>query len=181
MKFDPAIHHRRSIRLHGYDYSKKGAYFITTCTHHQECLFGEIVDGEMRLNDVGKIVADEWMKTATIRHEIELDNWMVMPNHFHAIFLITNSVSMSKGRGDRPVAPTGPQPRSVGAVIAGFKSAVTKRVNDLENTPGRKLWQRSYWEHIVRNETELHQLRKYVQNNPKQWFLDTLFIWGDSS
>ena len=159
---------RRSIRLQGYDYSQAGAYFVTLCTQNRECLFGEIVNGEMRLNEAGRVVADEWINTAEIRDEIELDEWVVMPNHFHGILVIT------VGRGDRRVAPTGPQPRSIGAVMAGFKSAATKRINELRQTPGMKLWQRNYWEHIVRNEPELNRIREYIHNNPAQWVLDKL-------
>ena len=160
---------RRSIRLQGYDYSQAGAYFVTLCTQNRECLFGEIVNGEMRLNEAGRVVADEWINTAEIRDEIELDEWVVMPNHFHGILVIT------VGRGDRRVAPTGPQPRSIGAVMAGFKSAATKRINELRQTPGMKLWQRNYWEHIVRNEPELNRIREYIHNNPAQWVLDKLY------
>ncbi len=181
---------RRSIRLRGYDYSQNGAYFITICTQNRECLFGEIVGGEMRLNVAGEIVADEWIKTAAIRDEIELDEWIVMPNHFHGILVIVDSGAVPGGGGDTPcgrgdppggggdppVAPTGPRPRSVGAVMAGFKSAVTKRINEWRHTPGAKLWQRNYWEHIVRNELELNRIREYIQNNPAKWELDKLFI-----
>jgi len=90
---------RRSIRLHGYDYSQARAYFVTICTQNRECLFGDVIDGEMVLNDIGKIVADEWMKSGESRNEIELDDLVVMPNHFHGIVMIR--------RGDRLVAPTG--------------------------------------------------------------------------
>ena len=177
---------RRSIRLQGYDYSQAGAYFVTLCTQNRECLFGEIVNGEMRLNEAGRVVADEWINTAEIRDEIELDEWVVMPNHFHGILVITvgrgdrrvapmNGTTISGEQGDRPVAPTGPQPRSIGAVMAGFKSAATKRINELRQTPGMKLWQRNYWEHIVRNEPELNRIREYIHNNPAQWVLDKLY------
>jgi len=160
-------HRRRSIRLQGYDYSRSGAYFVTICTQNRTCLFGRIIDGKMELNDAGRMVADEWMKTATIRNEIALDAWVVMPNHFHGIVVITND-----GTGDRPVAPTGPRPRSLGALMAGFKSAVTKRINESRRTPGAKLWQCNYWEHIVRNENELNKIREYISNNPAQWAID---------
>lgn len=171
---------RRSIRLKGYDYSQAGAYFVTICTHNRQCLFGDILDGEMRLNDAGWVVANEWIKTPVIRNEIELDEWVVMPNHFHGILVITDSapdrhcMGDGRGTGDRRVAPTGPQPRSVGAVMAGFKSAVTKRINECRQTPGAKLWQRNYWEHIVRNEPELSRIREYIHNNPAQWEMDRL-------
>ena len=106
MKYDPVKHHRWSIRLKGYDYSLAGAYFVTICTQNRLCLFGNIAENQMRLNDAGEIVANEWMKTAEIRNEIELDEWVVMPNHFHGIVVITNSENMTHCRGDRQVALT---------------------------------------------------------------------------
>jgi len=180
MKYNPDVHHRRSIRLQGYDYSRSGGYFVTICTENRECLFGDVIDGEMALNDAGRIAADEWTKTALIRDEIQLDEWVVMPNHFHGIVWITHG-TVRHCRGDRPVAPTtirpvaptaGPQPRSLGAMIAGFKSAVTKRINELRQTAGAKLWQRNYYEHIVRNENELNRIRQYIIDNPKNWKSD---------
>ena len=100
--------HRRSIRLQGYDYSLPGAYFITICTRNLECLFGTVVDGEIVLNQFGRIVSEEWVKTGEIRDEIQLDRWVIMPNHFHGIVWIKttgNGISQCC-RGDRPVAPT---------------------------------------------------------------------------
>ncbi|MBW2091174.1 MAG: transposase, partial [Deltaproteobacteria bacterium] len=113
MKHDPRKHHRRSIRLEGYDYSRPGAYYVTIVTRNRECLFGEVVDGKMVLNDAGEIVRDEWMKTAEIRPEIHLDEFIVMPNHVHGIIFIVDGGC----GGDRRVAPTksGPKPESIGA------------------------------------------------------------------
>ncbi len=155
--------------MKGYDYSRAGAYYVTICTQNRECLFGEITDGQMVLNDAGKIVADEWMKTGEIRNEIELDEWVVMPNHFHGIVMIR--------RGDPPVAPTPrplpePRPKSIGSLMSGFKSAVTKRINEIRKTPGMKLWQRNYYEHIIRNQNELNRIREYIANNPMKWEFD---------
>ncbi len=176
MKYNPEIHHRRSIRLKGYDYSQPGAYFITICTHQRECLFGDIVDGKMILNENGRIVSAEWIKTAEIRNEIELDQWVVMPNHFHGIMVI-NGMGNDIGRGNRLVAPTnGPQPRSIGAVMAGFKSSVTKQINEMCRTPGEKVWQRNYWEHIIRNDVEFKRIQQYIQNNPQKWDSDKMYI-----
>lgn len=90
MKYNPEKHHRRSIRLRGYDYSQPGAYFITICTKNRVCLFGDVVDGKMVMSPLGKIVADEWIKTGEIRHNVDLDEWVVMPNHFHGILIINN-------------------------------------------------------------------------------------------
>jgi len=163
-------HHRRSIRLRGYDYSQAGAYFITICTHEQICLFGEIINGEMRLNDAGQIVHDEWLRTADIRPNVELDAFVVMPNHFHGIVFLSDE----SRRGDRPVAPTpmGPTPHSIGAIMAGFKSAATKRINELRGTPGAPLWQRNNYEHIIRDDESLNSIREYITNNPLQWEMD---------
>jgi len=169
MKFNPGSHHRRSIRLQGYDYSLAGAYFITICTKNRECLFGEIITNEMSLNNFGMIARDEWIKSTAIRFEIELDEFVVMPNHFHGIVVI-------QGRGDRPVAPTehrpGPQPRSIGALVAGFKSAVTKNINEIRTTPGLPVWQRNYYEHIIRDEKSYLRIAEYIVNNPLNWQQD---------
>jgi|JTFO01.1.fsa_nt_gb REP element-mobilizing transposase RayT len=174
MKYDPKIHHRRSIRLKGYDYTREGAYFITVCAYKRECLFGRIVDHVMGMNDVGHIVGDEWVKTVLIREEIELGDWVVMPNHFHGIIFIVGS------RGTARRAPTGERLRepvrgSIPTIVRAFKSAVTKRVNELRGIPGAKLWQRNYWEHIIRDESDLNRIREYIQTNPARWEKDTLF------
>jgi REP element-mobilizing transposase RayT len=175
MKSASLKHQRRCIRLKDYDYSQSGAYFITLCTHNWKCIFGHIVDEMMRLNHIGRIVAEEWMRSAEIRHEVMLDAWVVMPNHVHAIVVIANGC-----RGDRPVAPTpkapsrpiGPAPKSLSSLVAGFKSAAAKRVNELRGTAGQPLWQRNYYEHIIRNENECRLIRKYIHDNPLKWALD---------
>ncbi len=172
MTYSPDQHRRRSIRLTGYDYSQNGAYFVTVCTKNRECLLGEIENGEMRLNDAGRIVMEEWIKTAEIRSGIELDACVVMPNHVHGIVVITHGRDTLHRRGDRPVAPTGPQPGSVGAIMAGFKSAVTKRINEMRQMPGEPLWQRNYYEHVIRNEDELNRIRQYINDNPAKWDMD---------
>jgi REP element-mobilizing transposase RayT len=164
---------RRSIRLQGYDYSQAGSYFVTICTQGRECLFGDIVDGEMRLNDTGRIVADEWIKTAEIRDEIELDEWVVMPNHFHGILVLIANVGAIH---ESPLHMTVSQRRNMAVpkIIGRFKMLSSKRINELRQSPGAKLWQRNYWEHIVRNETELNRIREYIHNNPAQWEMDKL-------
>ncbi len=161
---------RRSTRLPGYDYSRHGAYFATVCTRRRVPLFGDVVDGEMRLNGWGRVVEEEWLRSAEIRREIVLDAYVIMPNHMHAIIFI---VSDDPGRGDRPVAPTtsnqrpkGPLPKSLSSLMAGFKSAVTKRINTLRGTPGTPVWQRNYYEHIIRNERELARIRRCMLDNP---------------
>ena len=186
MKYDPNIHHRRSIRLKEYDYSQAGAYFLTLCTYQRQCLFGEIVGGAMQLNPYGQVVAEEWVRSPTLRREIELDQWVIMPNHFHGIVLIQSVDKGDRlddfeniGVGAQGLAPlqTGiayRQPKSLSTFVAGFKSAVTKRINRLRDAPGNPLWQRNYYEHVIRDEPSCHILRQYIANNPLSWELDQL-------
>jgi len=122
------------------------------------------------MNEYGGIVRDEWMKTETIRDEIELDESVVMPNHIHGIVFIVGATGRSPLRNDYD--SSGPRPRSIGAFMAGFKSAVTKRINQIRTTPGIPLWQRNYYEHVVRNEKELNRIREYVVTNPMKWAED---------
>ncbi|MFQ5779284.1 MAG: transposase [Nitrospiria bacterium] len=166
---------RRSIRLKGYDYRQAGAYFVTVSTQNRECLFGDIADGEMVLNDAGRMVETVWEETPKLRPNIALDEFVVMPNHVHGIVTIIETC-----RGVLQYAPTQsntPKFRSptqtIGAIIRGFKSAATKRINEMRHTPGAKLWQRNYYEHIIRNKNELNRIREYIINNPMKWELDS--------
>jgi REP element-mobilizing transposase RayT len=170
MKYNPVKHHRRSIRLPEYDYSGSGSYFLTICAYQRQCLFGDVINGAMQLNDFGAIVAEEWQRSAIIRSNLELDAWVVMPNHFHGIVTINNPV------GAQRVAPLPicnqhanklhRQPQSLGSFVAGFKRSTTKRINEIKETPGVPVWQRNYYEHIIRNEETWHRLRQYIANNP---------------
>ncbi len=157
---------RRSIRLKGYDYGQTGAYFVTVCAYNRECLFGDIADGNMMLNECGMVVRDEWEKSANIRLEIKLDSFIVMPNHFHGIVHIVGA------NGRSPLHRTGMGSKTLSSFVAGYKSAVTKRINELRQTPGVPVWQRNYYEHIVRSEEELGRIREYIIHNPVQWAND---------
>jgi len=139
MKFDPKIHHRRSIRLKGYDYSLADAYFVTIVAWQREMLFGEIVNGEMTLNDFGKIVSEKWEWLETHYEYIELGEWTVMPNHFHGILVIRDN-----GRGGSRSAPTPMKRRPLGGLIGAFKTVSTKQINLLRDTDGQIIWQRNY-------------------------------------
>lgn len=177
MPSEPAApRHRRSIRLPGYDYAGAGWYFVTICTHGRECLFGEIVNGVMVLNDLGEIVHDEWNQTSMIRPTIELGEFVVMPNHFHGIIVIHESVGAYGNtpvgayintplRPDNPTAFRSPS-KTIGAVVRGFKSAATKHINIWRNTPGAPVWQRNYYEHIIRNEKSYLNITQYISDNP---------------
>jgi REP element-mobilizing transposase RayT len=179
---NPDIHHRRSIRLRNYDYRSAGAYFVTVCAFQRECLFGEVVDGEMRVNRFGEIVQAEWEKSAMVRENLQLDEFLVMPNHLHGIVIIVDDVGATRRvarnnadqskRATQRVAPTGPVAGSVGAFLGQFKSIVTKRINTIRSNPGCPLWQRNYYEHIIRSECELGNIRRYIEENPLNWDQD---------
>jgi putative transposase len=176
MAYDPSIHHRRSIRLKGYDYTQPGAYFVTVIAHRRLSIFGEIAGGAMHLNACGETVRIEWMRTAAIRCEIQLDEFVVMPNHFHAIVMITECDGGSVGARRRR-APTieqfsKPIAGSIPTVIRAYKSAVTTRINQLRGTSGAPVWQRNYHEHIIRNADELSRIREYIRYNPMAWETD---------
>jgi REP element-mobilizing transposase RayT len=175
---------RKPTRLPEYDYSLAGGYFVTLVTCQRNCIFGEIEAGNMQLNRLGEIVHAEWLRTPKIRAEVSLDAFIVMPNHFHAI-LFLNDVGTTRwspddsarqvgatGRSPLHKSRSGPMPRSLGAIIAGFKAAVTTKINTLERKPGRKIWQRNYYDHIIRNPKELDEIRLYIEANPLNWHQD---------
>lgn len=174
--FDPNLHQRRSIRLRGYDYSQAGAYFVTIVTWRRETLFGDVVNGVMVLNDFGGIVREEWERTAFIRPRVVLGAFVIMPNHIHGILTFTDNVVNDVNAGaTRRVAPalsTTLQSGSLGAVIGQFKSIVTKRINGLQNVSGRPVWQRNYHERIIRDESEMDRITRYIEVNPSRWAED---------
>lgn len=178
MTYNPALHHRRSIRLKDYDYSQAGAYFITLCTAGRECLFGEIVDGDMHLNPAGRMVQNVWDELPMHYPGIEIDAGVVMPNHLHGITVINSVGATPRGHPDlgqaRGPAPTG---LSLPDVVHRFKTMTTKRYIDGVRQLGwlgfsGRLWQRNYYEHIIRDEASLTRIREYITNNPRQWALD---------
>ena len=174
MKYDPAKHHRRSIRLRGYDYSQPGLYFVTICCYKRQHLFGEIVDGVMHLNQYGEIAQEEWQKSSIIRPDIKLDEYVIMPNHFHGIVIINPVGANCCSPLQLSSTRLSMKPRSLSSIMAGFKSAVTKKINIIRNAPGTPVWQRNYYEHIIRNENALNNIRQYIINNPLSWHQDQL-------
>lgn len=177
MHDDPEKHSRRSIRLSEYDYRRAGGYFITLCTRQRAELFGRIVEDDIILNEYGHIVLDAWMETAIIRPGVLLDEFIVMPNHFHAILFLPNPPE-SDDVGAHSRAPSGydsmlrRSPRSLGALIAGFKSTVTTQINTLRASPRIPVWQRNFYEHIIRDDKGLRRIRDYIADNPAMWESD---------
>lgn len=185
-------HHRRSVRLKGYDYAQAGAYFVTICTHECACLFGEIVDGEMQLNVIGRLVDAEWRAISTHFPQTIVDDFVVMPNHIHGILMSARIPPQHEGAipsdiptdpvGARFIAPSdidgnGKITRTVvakgamnraptlGEIIRAVKARVRRKT-------GFTVWQRNYYEHIIRNDDSLNRAREYIRNNPTQWELD---------
>lgn len=187
--------HRRSIRLKGYDYTQPGAYFVTIDTYHRAEIFGEVVGSVMRLSPLGQIFHDEWLRSIGIRKEIQLfeDEFVVMPNHGHGIVWIVETPIVGvdgvrpgiegtrpEDQGARRAPQTKPQqklyrvPKSLGSFIAGFKSAVSSRAKRELNMTG--IWQRNYYEHIIRSETAFKNIWNYIDNNPRKWEEDKLHL-----
>jgi len=174
MKYNYEKHRRRSIRLQGHDYSDPGAYFVTICTWDRECIFGEIIDGKMELNEYGKIAKTCLEQVPDHFRAVTIDEYMIMPNHVHGI-LIINAGNICRGMACH--APTArqfakPVANSLWTIVGAFKSAVTKSINIMRDTPGTHLWQRNYFERIIRNEKELCRIREYIRFNPVQWDMD---------
>ena len=198
MKYNLEEHHRRSIRLKGYDYSHTGAYFVTICTQNREYLFGDVLDGKMALNDAGQMIEKWWNKLSQKYGDVWIDTYVVMPNHFHGIITITtNTVGanpcirpdetnpcirpntgdhVTRGEnitGENTVSPL----QGLGKYISWFKRMSTNeyirgvKQRGWSPFPG-KLWQRNYYDHIIRNESELERIREYIVNNPLKWESD---------
>ena len=164
MRDEPNKHHRRSIRLRGYDYAAPGAYFVTICVQGRQCLFGAVVDGELLLNDAGRMVRAIWDVLPERFPALVLDATVVMPNHFHTVVMLREAPERSARLGD---------------IVGAFKSLTTNAyihgVRDQGWPPfDRRLWQRNYYERIIRDDQALARIRDYIQTNPVHWERDQL-------
>jgi REP-associated tyrosine transposase len=235
MTYDPNVHHRRSIRMPGYDYARPGAYFVTLCTQGGECLFDDPV--------IRRVAEALWQELPRHFPGLSLDAWVVMPNHFHGIAILADAHDVGAMHsytrlpltkrlppGDAPDAtkglpgnasplrlsamgmapgamhsdqvpppttglppeetpdaatylsgnasplpvPSGAARRSLGAIVGNYKSITARRINRIRGAPGMPVWQRNYWEHVIRNEAEMQRIRGYIQTNPARWSDDLL-------
>jgi REP element-mobilizing transposase RayT len=186
-RFDPRRHRRRSIRLPEYDYRSAGAYFVTICTHQRALLFDDPL-----LRGVAEAY---WLRIPRHSPQVALDAWVVMPNHLHGVIVLrrgeaspeatsstegtalteTDPVAKPVARDASPLPrrPHGVLPGSLGAIVGNYKSVTARRINRLRRTPGAPVWQRNYYEHIVRNERALNAIRQYIADNPARWAWDT--------
>jgi REP element-mobilizing transposase RayT len=216
-QYDPNIHHRRSIRLAGYDYSQYGEYFVTVCVHGKKCLFGDVLDGDVQLNETGIMVKHVWEWLPQQYPYVSINEYVVMPNHFHGILTITDDCVGAVREPPKEICtfnavrepPTNCEPpletvhavkrKPIGRLIGVFKTVTTKRFNEmggLHNKIGGsrflggvhnemggsrtaptvdKLWQRNYYEHIIRNDDDYLRIAEYIQSNPINWKNDQLW------
>lgn len=173
-------HHRRSIRLPAYDYSRAGAYFVTICAYQCAALFGEVVADNIRLNDYGQIAAAVWADLPRHYPHVALDAGVIMPNHIHGIIVLKGDDVV--GAGLRPAPTVGPAPtvepapttrQPLSEIVRAFKSFSARRINELRGTVGVPVWQRNYYERVIRHERELNAIRDYIARNPANWQRDS--------
>lgn len=203
-QYNPNKHHRKSIRLKGYDYSQAGLYFITICCQNRANLFGNVINKQMIMNDAGKMIENQWQKLTDRFNNIVLHEYVVMPNHFHGVLQIVgatlvvaqnknivaqntnnentniNIVDIGNQKGQpQGIAPTD-NVKTVGDIVGTFKSITTvEYINGVKNNNWKpfngKLWQRNYWENIIRNDNSYQKISDYIINNPSKWNDDTFF------
>ena len=192
MTYDPDKHHRRSIRLKNYDYGQPGTYYVTICTARRRCLFGRIENEKMHSSPSGEIVQEEWLRSAEMRSRVALDAFVIMPNHLHGIILLSDfdgaseSVAAAETRRvtlQRDPTPDDEAPQrdatfeqfgkptsdTIPTIVRLFKSAATKRINLSRGTSGSPVWQRNYYEHVVRDQEDLNRIRQYIAANLSRW------------
>jgi len=169
---------RRATRLPGFDYTTPGAYFVTVCAHDRACLFGDVVDGVMRVNDYGEIVQQTWDALPAHFPHVALDQFVIMPNHAHGIIVLNDNDAVgaafrrphNRVLHHHPGGGTPPLRRpSLGHVVGYFKYQSTKRINLLRHAPAQPVWQRNYYEHVIRNDADLAAIRDYIAGNPARW------------
>lgn len=175
--FDPEKHHRRSIRIKGYDYTQTGAYFVTIVTSRRDCLFGEIVAGEMVLSNFGKIADECWRAIPEHFPAVGLGAYVIMPNHVHGVIHIVDGRGAALLRPNVRPNESSPdesrpnvKPGSLGAIVRSYKSAVSYRIHKEHHAAG--IWQRNYYEHIIRDDKDLQRITDYINTNPLRWNKD---------
>jgi REP element-mobilizing transposase RayT len=171
------MYENRPLRLPNYDYTQAGAYFVTVCTHERKCILGSVSSENVSLSSEGEIVREVWKKLPQHFTCIRLDEFIIMPNHIHGILWIQNNPTSRVGAQHAAhLQPTNhskePKANSLGAIIRSFKSAATRRINQLHHSPGAKFWQRSFYDHVIRDEVDLYNHRRYILENPLKWELD---------
>lgn len=159
-----------SARRPGWDYSAAGYYFVTLCTKNRIRHFGRVINGDLELTPIGEVVVEEWIRTGELRPNVELDEWILMPNHMHAILVITHPVPPKENADKKIPPPSRLIGNSLGSIIGQFKGACTKRImNGIEPEFG---WQTRFWDRVIRDQAELSRAQIYIRNNPLKWEAD---------
>jgi putative transposase len=158
-------------RLSDYDYAQAGAYFVTLVTVDRALLFGTTVDGAMCLSSYGQIAHAVWADLPQHYPHITLDSFVVMPNHLHGVIFFAGDAAV--GAGLKPARPAPPMRHGLPELIRAFKTFSARRINEARGTPGTSIWQRNYYEHVIRNERSLDAIREYILTNPQRWADDT--------
>ena len=173
MVYNPKIHNRRSLRLKGYDYSQIGLYFVTICAHDKKCLFGEVAKGEMQINEYGKTIESTWNDLVNHNGGLRLKAFVVMPNHVHGIVEI-GGAGLEPRAGLEPAPTGGMKSQGLQEIVRQFKTFSAKRINAIRNLPGTPVWQRNYYEHVIRDEDDCTRIIEYITTNPQRWAEDSL-------
>jgi REP element-mobilizing transposase RayT len=166
--------YRKSNRLNGYDYTLAGAYFVTIVTYQHLCLFGEVINSEMKLNPSGKIAFDQWMRLSKRFPLSDFSIFVIMPNHVHGILFMKGAGDEPQNNHDqpstlRPYSSFHVIPGSLGAIVRAYKASVSFRINKMLNLDHPPIWQRNYYDHIIRNEDDFENIWKYIEANPRKW------------
>lgn len=162
---------RHSVRLHYWDYSRPGWYFLTLCTHRRRCLFGSVEGAVCVLSAFGRIVEEQLLRSVELRSELRLDSFVIMPNHIHLIAVLSAKENPAL---DYSRQPHQRERRSISSFMGGFKSKLTASINSERGSPGESVLQRGFHEHIIRTEGALNRIRQYIADNPARWELDHL-------
>lgn len=184
MKYDPKIHHRRSIRLRGHDYTQAGEYYVTLCVKDRECLLGEILRDHVKLSRIGEIAKECWEEIPKHFPNAALDEYVIMPNHVHGIIILGNPVGTRHAVSQRDTAPQlhavsqrerfgKPVPGSLSTIMRSFKSAASKGIHSKGYSAFA--WQSRFYEHVIRNAKDLDRIRNYILDNPCTWSKDENF------
>lgn len=173
MPYNPQLHHRRSIRLRGFDYSEAGAYFVTICTYDKKCLFGEVVKNQMKLSEIGGIAEKCWVEIPEHFDNVELDDFVTMPNHVHGIIVLRDMFVRAQYSEPRQNRFQHVIPKSLGSIVRSYKGGVTRICHREGNLRFR--WQRDFYEHVIRHDKDLNRIRDYIRDNPSNWDIDDHF------
>ena len=171
MPYDPEKHHRRSVRLKGYDYTQPGVYYITICTKERQCIFGEVINGKMQLNFLGYLAHICWLDIPNHFSCFQLDTFVIMPDHIHGLLAIVNNTLVTTQQKPVPTREKFGQPvrGSIPTAIRSYKGAVTRFIHRFCETTEVPVWQDGFYESIIRDEKTLNCKRQYIINNPQRW------------